>query len=85
MVTKSNPTIGTESLLRNLATEDAFYPGSTGFDFAFGIGIYLDPRIGYYTANQIDDDYIEVVNPDSTTTSTKVQTITPLSLIECGF
>jgi hypothetical protein len=55
MVTKSNPTIGTESLVMNLATEDAFYPSASGFDFAFGIGIDLDPRIGYYTVNQIDD------------------------------
>jgi hypothetical protein len=72
MVTKSNPTIVTESLLRNLATEDVFYPGTSGFDFAFGIGIDLDPRMGYYTVNQIDYDYIEVGNPDNTTTTTRV-------------
>jgi hypothetical protein len=81
MVTKSNPNIATESLLRNLASEGAFYPATSGFDFAFGIGIDLDPRIGYYTVNQIDYDYIEVINSDNTTTTTRVKIETPLTLV----
>jgi hypothetical protein len=36
----------------DLDTAGTFVPGDYGFDMAFGIGVPLDPTIGYYTVTQ---------------------------------
>ena len=47
---KVNPNISKAEFIRNLDSEGEFRPYKMGFDFAFGLGIPLDPSIGHYQA-----------------------------------
>ena len=38
--------------MRDLGSEGPFKPSQYGLDFSFGIGVPLDPKIGYYASNQ---------------------------------
>ena len=38
---------------RNLNQEEIYYPSSSGFYFAFGVGEDLDPKIGFFSVSQV--------------------------------
>lgn len=47
------PNISKQTQNRDLAKEDYFQPWEFGFDMAFGLGVPLDPDIGFYTVQEV--------------------------------
>ena len=76
LVKRKNPVISKGSFMRNLNLEGAYQPSNFGFDISFGLGKYLDPKIGYYSVNQINYFY--------TQEGARKKIRTPLSFSICG-
>ena len=73
-----DPQVSKQSFMRNLDLEGAIKPGEMEFDFAFGIGVPLDPSIGYYSAS-IVHFYYEEKNGTTVRTKEKI----PLLIEKC--
>lgn len=59
MVSRKNPTIAKYSLIRLQDEDVPFSPQESGFDFAFGLSQKLDPSIGYFTVNYINQSVVD--------------------------
>jgi hypothetical protein len=57
MIHKEGTIINKNSFIIKLSKEPEFNPWKLGFDVAFGIGMPLDPSIGYYTVQHVNWHY----------------------------
>lgn len=48
MVYRYSPKVTKQSFQRDLSLAGSLQPFELGFDIAFGIGVFLDPAVGYY-------------------------------------
>lgn len=84
LIYRINPNISEQSFWQNLNTAGTFQPQTQGnddnaFTFAFGLGVPLDPSIGYYSVNQVSYFYpanltVTSVNASNLNMRTKVRT-----------
>ena len=54
LVTRQNPDVTKTTGIRPPEDEEPFRPQEQGFDFAFGLRNYLDPSIGFFTVQYIN-------------------------------
>ncbi len=70
MVTRQDPDVTKTTGIRAPEDEEAFRPQDAGFDFAFGLKKLLDPAIGYFTVQYIQQTVNE--NGDRIKNKTKM-------------
>lgn len=75
LVHRYNPTVTKTTLIRSVDEEIDFRPQDFGFDFAFGLGVPLDPTVGYFTLNYLT----QVVNGTQ-----RIKTRNPINFTTCG-
>ena len=62
MISRQDPVLSKKNFIRDLSGAPPFTPNEYGFDFAFGLGAPLDPSIGIYSANQVQ----QTISTDAT-------------------
>ena len=61
MVQRDSPSIAKFSLIKTAEQDQPFNPQKSGFDFAFGLSKPLDPTIGFFTVNYINQTVVDKV------------------------
>ena len=82
LVSRRLPNITQTIQMRDLNFEGKFQPQSLGFDFAFGIGSYLDPSYGYYHVNEVHYYFSDEKLPNGE--RNRIKETKAVSFTECG-
>jgi hypothetical protein len=82
LLNKEGTIINKNSFIKELNQQPEFNPWNFGFDVAFGIGVPLDPSIGFYTVRMYNWFYSNVT--DANGNKIRVQDSKDLKIVGCG-